>query len=286
MGGVVGRIASDKIRKNGGKVIYTSHGFHFYKKAPIINWLLFYPVEKVLAKKTDCIITINQEDFLLAKTKFSSQKTKVLKTNGVGVDLNRFYRVTINEKIQLREKLGYSANKVILFYAAEFIPRKNHEQIIRCATQLKKISPSIQILLAGRGKTLEDMKKLARKKHVDDIVDFLGYRNDIQDLLGISDILITPSRQEGLPINVVEGMAAGLPVVASNVRGHNDLVKHGINGYLFNIDDDKQFVNSVIAILNRPEKYAQLSTASQKMATNYSLNVVMKQMREIYRSYV
>ncbi len=121
MGGVIGRLASKTIRKNGAKVLYTAHGFHFYKGASAIHWLLYYTMEKMLAKKTDCIITINQEDFLRAKSKFESKNTKVEKISGIGVDVKKY--TPAENKDLLKNQMGYDG-KFLLIYAAEFMDKR------------------------------------------------------------------------------------------------------------------------------------------------------------------
>ena len=279
MGGVVGRLASVSIRKSNSKVIYTAHGFHFFKGSSLVDWILFYPIEKLLAKFTDKIITINEEDYKLAKKKFASKKTRIYKTNGVGVNINKFNVEKTDQKLQIRNRYGYKDSDLILFYAAEFINRKNHIFIVDNAKQWKSKLPNLKIIFAGKGKLLETMKHRSQENSTDDIIDFLGFRKDIPDLLKMADIILTPSRQEGLPINIVEGMASGLPIIGSRIRGHIDLIDEGINGFTFLFSKNNEIPSYIEHII---ANYNDFSNNSIKKSLLYSQDVVIKQITDIY----
>ena len=284
MGGVTGRLAAVAARKKGAKILYTAHGFHFYKGAAKINWLLYYTMEKFLAGKTDCIITINEEDYQRAKEKFGSKRTAIEKISGIGVKLERFAPVSSEEKAALKKQYGYEG-KFCLIYAAEFIPRKNHKFFIQAAGELCKRCPDVKFLFCGKGVLLEDMKKLAEELGVAQYIDFLGYRTDMPSLYKMSDVLISSSFQEGLPINLVEGLSTGLPLVVSSVRGHTDVVTDGQNGYLFSLNAPEQFADSVSKLYAEPALYAAMSESAVKTAQNFSINNSLKQMASIYKNY-
>lgn len=286
MGGVLGRIAAAMTKRHECIVFYTAHGFHFYKGSSVLNWLCFYPVERILSYFSDCIITINNEDYLLARKHFASKSTKVARINGVGVDLTRFSPATESEKMRLRNQHGFEKDDVLLFYAAEFIPRKNHKFIIENVKTIAEQINNVKILLAGNGVQLEDMKQLVKAHKVEQCVKILGFRKDIPDLLKMSDVLISPSMQEGLPVNVIEGMACGLPVVATDIRGHNDLVKNDCNGWLFQLNNIGEFIMGVTKVLNNPERYQKYSHESIEIAKQYSLCTVKEQMKSIYEMYL
>lgn len=285
MGGVVGRLCTYTTRKRGTQILYTSHGFHFYKDSPLVNWIFYFPVEWLLSRMTDCIITINEEDYRLAKKYFKSKQTEVYKINGIGVDTHKFNKYSREEKNKLKQAMGFSVDDIILFYAAEFIDRKNHQYIINRAKELKAKIPNVKILLAGRGIKLDKIKQAIKNNNIEDCVQLLGFRKDIPDLLNISDVLISPSKQEGLPINIVEGMAAGVPIVASNIRGHKDLVRNNVNGYLFDLHDGS-FVDKVFGIVSDLDRWELFSNKSVELSKDYSIEKVKEQMASIYLKYL
>lgn len=284
MGGVIGRLSSIKARKNGTKVLYTAHGFHFYKGAPIINWLLYYTVEKILSFFTDCIITINEEDYRKASKSFATKKTAVEKISGVGVDISKFSPLTKEEKQNLKKEYGYDG-KLLLIYAAEFIKRKNHKFLIDAISEISKAHPNVKLLFCGTGILFEQMQEYAKEKGVYDFIDFLGYRTDMPDLYGISDCILTSSYQEGLATNVIEGMATGLPAVATDIRGHRDVVENGKNGYLFKVDDTEEFVNAVKKLIDSEERYNAFSENAIIRAKDFNLENSIKQTEAIYKKY-
>ena len=255
-------------RKFNVKVIYTAHGFHFYRGAPLINWLMYYPVEKILAKYTDCLITINQEDYDLASKKFA--KANIIKTHGVGIN-------PIFTKEDTRSRFGIPESSRVLLYIAEFNKGKNHAFLIEA---MKKLPTHFILLLAGDGKLFEQTKTLAKDLPN---IKFFGYRKDIPDVLNAADIYVTPSLREGLPVSVMEAMAAGLPVIASKIRGHVDLITNNKNGYLFDPKDINGFVN-IIKTLDLPNE--SVMDFNQKLLSKYSTESVNEQMERIYKCYL
>lgn len=217
MGSVVTRLAAKKARKNGTKVIYTAHGFHFYKGAPILNWLLFYPIEKYLSKYTDTLITINQEDYDLAKKKFKKCKNIEL-IYGVGLDISKFdFNMTETEKHNLRKNLGLDDDDFVMIYPARLDKNKNQIQLIKAMKILVKKNNKIKLLLPGDDELNGYYQQQVKMYNLENDILFLGYRNDIPKLLKISDMSVTTSKREGLPVNVIEAMHVGLPIDRKSV---------------------------------------------------------------------
>ena len=285
MGGVVTRLSARQARKRGTKVLYTAHGFHFYHGSPLRNWLMYYPVERWLSHYTDCLITMNEEDYRTAKSKkFRAQCIE--KIDGVGVDLSRFSPVSPQEKDHLRQTLAMPPGQFILLYIAEFIERKNHRFLIRSLSKLTKTIPNLHVLLAGKGELMNEMQALAARQNVLNRISFLGYRSDIPQLCAVSDVLISVSNQEGLPINIIEGMACGLPIVCSGIRGQTDIVKEGENGYLYNKDNMDEFISSVESLAANPQLRVIMGKESRLTAQGYSLEIAVKKMSAIYAQYM
>ncbi|PLR87248.1 glycosyltransferase family 4 protein [Bacillus sp. V33-4] len=285
MGGVLARLAARFSRNNGTKLIYTAHGFHFCKGAPILNWFLYYPIEKMLAKYTDCLITINEEDNNLANKKnFKAQTIKHV--HGVGVNTDLFFPVKTFHKSILRTEYGYNDEDFLMFYAAEFNKNKNQQLLIKSLARIKDEIPYSKLLVAGDGPLLEECKQLAIKLGVIEKVDFLGYRTDIVTLLKISDVAVASSLREGLPVNILEAMSCGLPIIASVNRGHSELVKNGLNGYIVPPNDIHQFSSRLIELFHSRELLTQMGIESQKIVKGYSLARVGLELSEIYSGYI
>lgn len=282
MGAVVTRLAAKKARKKGTKVIYTAHGFHFYKGAPKLNWMLFYPVEKLLSKYTDCLITINQEDYDLARNKgFKTKKIEFV--NGVGVEISRFHSLSSDEKSQLRREFGYTDNDFLMIYPADFCKRKNQNMLFDTLKLLLETSDHFYLLLPGLDEYARPYIEYAKSIGVYENIKIMGYRRDIDKLVGMCDLSVSSSRQEGLPINLIEAMAIGNAIVATDVRGNNDVVKNGRNGYLVQLNDAEEMAGSVLKIYKKPELIEEFKKQNKEMVKIYSTENVMHKMVCIYK---
>lgn len=285
MGGVLARLASRAARKTGTKVIYTAHGFHFCKGAPAANWILYYPIEKTLARFTDCLITINSEDYQLAKDRLPA--VKVEHVHGVGVDTERFKPIGEEQRNQLRQQYGYRENEFLLFYAAEFNQNKNQQLLLESLARIKDDVPNVKLLLAGRGPLLEECQKQAVRLDIEKMVDFLGFRNDIENLLKMSDLAVASSLREGLPVNVMEAMACGLPVIATDNRGHRELIVNHKNGWIIPLQDVEEFAKKIKLVAKDIELRKMLGSNGRKMIqSTYSTNRIIEEKSQIYEAYI
>ncbi|WP_310366094.1 glycosyltransferase family 4 protein [Neobacillus drentensis] len=285
MGGVLTRLAAKKARQNGTKVLYTAHGFHFCKGAPFINWLLYYPIERVLSPFTDCLITINLEDFTLAEN--HQFKAKVIKhVHGVGVNTELFKPVEEAHKSKLRKKLGYKPQEFLMVYAAELNRNKNQKLLIESIALIKDEIPEAKLLLAGDGPLLTECQALSDKLGVRGMIDFLGFRNDIDKLLQMSDIGVASSLREGLPVNIMEAMSCGLPIIATDNRGHRELIKDGKNGWI--IKNNPEDFSSKIKMIarNSKMKYEFGVQGRDDVLLKYSISRVLEEKNNIYRLYM
>lgn len=284
MGSVDTRIAASKARKKGCKVFYTAHGFHFFKGAPKINWILYYTIEKLLSSKADCILTINDEDYKTAiEKKF---RCAIRKIPGVGYNENRFIRYTDEKKSQLRQDFGYSKDDFILVCVAEFTKNKNQILLIKAIDKLKLEIPQIKLVLAGRGACLDECKEYTKNHNLENEVTFLGYRRDVEDLYNMSDILVTASFREGLAVNIMEAEACGLPIICSNTRGQRDLVTDRENGLIYEPDNLDEYINKVIELYKNSDLFKHISENNIINAKKYTSAVALNVTKGIYEEFI
>lgn len=278
MGSVVTRLAARTARTRGTKIIYTAHGFHFFKGAPLLNWLIYYPIEKTLARHADALVTINQEDFNRARNKF---KTNVYYLPGIGVDLKKFQPTDSAKREALRKQYGYSTEDFILICIAELNANKNQAFLINHIYPLLLEIPTIKLLLCGTGDTAKQYEQLVTELNMHEQIQFLGYRNDVHNLLALSDVAVSSSKREGLGINLIEAMAVGLPLVALYNRGHGDIITQGKNGYLFR--SGQEFIRTIIKLHSKPELWRKISKNNIKAVPKYDTYQALKSMHVIYK---
>ena len=279
VGGVVGRLAARKSRKRGTKVFYTAHGFHFYQGAPKKNWLIWYPVEKFMCRHTDKLITITQEDYDLASAKFPTQVERI---HGVGANSAKYRKLSEAECAALRCELGYAEDEKILLCTGELLPNKNQITAIRAMDALRKKQPNVRLLLAGNGPTLPELQAEVTALGLQEYVEFLGYRTDLERYANIADVIVSCSYREGLPMNIVEGMLLGKPVVASYNRGHRELIIPERTGFMATPTDATAFAGYVLRLLNNPLLYGELGVECARRAQLYADVNVQKELECIY----
>lgn len=250
--GVLTRLAAKKARKAGTKVLYMVHGFHFYQGAPLLNWLVFYPIEKYMAHYADCICTINREDYTRLQ-KFNVKKKAYI--HGVGINTGRLQPSGI--ETNLRKELGIPDNAFIVLSVGELNENKNQKVILQALVLLR--DPDIHYVLCGKGDQLENLKALAAQSGLVGNVHFLGYRKDLYGIYAQSDIFAMPSRREGLPVASLEAMYCGLPLVTSNIRGLSDISVQGENGFLYDPDDTKGFAEGIRTLKNNLSMRQQMA---------------------------
>ena len=280
VGAMLTRLAAQDARRKGSKVFYTAHGFHFYKGAPLINWLAYYPVEKWLARKTDVLITINKEDYNRAKDKFKAGK--VVYVPGVGIDLTKFSK-RIENRDKKRQELGLKNTDFVLLSVGELIPRKNHTLVLDALEELEKSGDLdyIQYLICGRGDLSEELKQKASALGIANHVHFLGYRNDVNEICNASDLFVFMSLQEGLPVALMEAMACGLPAICSGIRGNTDLIENGISG-LISSNSSRELANCILDMQMNNNFRKEMAEAAEKKVKQFDLDSVVNIMRIIY----
>lgn len=279
VGGVLGRLAARKARKRGTKVFYTAHGFHFYKGAPKKNWLIWYPVEKFMCRHTDKLITITQEDYDLASAKFPTQVERI---HGVGANSAKYRKLSEAECAALRCELGYAADDKLLLCTGELLSNKNQITAIHAMKTLIEHQPKAKLLLAGNGPTLPELQAEAAALGLQNYVEFLGYRTDLERYANIADVIVSCSYREGLPMNIVEGMLLSKPVAASYNRGHRELIVPDVTGYMVPPADVDAFAEKILLLLNDPVLADRMGHAGYEKARKYTDKSVGVELKAIY----
>ncbi|MCI7112750.1 MAG: glycosyltransferase family 4 protein [Lachnobacterium sp.] len=282
IGSVIARCAAHKTHT---PIIYTAHGFHFYKGAPIKNWLIYYPVEKFLSRWTDVLILINKEDYERAKNVFHAKRTYYIP--GVGIDIKKYSDLKNKEEInRKRTDLGLKENDFVILSVGELIPRKNHEVVIKAIAKLNAANKAqnIKYLICGKGRLLEKLKSDSIKLKIQDKVFFLGYRTDVNEICNCSDVFAFMSKQEGLSVALMEAMASGLSVICSDIRGNSDLIINNKNGMLIQ-NNVNELANAIEIFHNNEKIRVEYAEAARKCIEKYSLHNISEEMRRIYNQY-
>lgn len=278
MGGVLGRLA-DIGMKNKIPIIYTAHGFHFYSGAPLLNWILYYPVEKLLAKRTNALITINEEDYERARKLRLRQGGIVRKIPGVGIETEKFGR-RLADRDAVRKELGIPMHGFFLLSVGELNTNKNHQIVLRAVAGIK--NKNICYGICGRGAKKAELQKLAVKLGIDERVSFLGFRNDIPRVLAAADCFVFPSKREGLGIAAIEAMAAGVPMITSDCRGTREYMKDGVNGFVCKSGIEEEYIAAIHSMQMLQKKRNEFAQACRKEAARFDIGITDGIMRQVY----
>lgn len=274
VGGVLGRALA--IPNKNIITIYTAHGFHFYKGAPLINWLLYYPVERLFANITDVLITINHEDEKRAKT-FKLRKNGIVKRiPSTGFEPKRFY-FDENQKALLREKYDIKKDTFVFLSVGELNDNKNHATIIKAFA--KANITNSQLLICGEGYKREQLQKLIEELKLEDSVKLCGYQTQIEDYYRMSDVFMFPSIREGMGMAAIEAMACGLPLIVSDNRGSREYARDNA------IVCESSSIEGFAVAMQRMQQDCSLKEAmakrSREIAPEFTKEQTLKVMKEI-----
>ncbi len=262
------------------KVFYTCHGYLFSEAQGLRKWAYLLP-EKLCARVTDLLMTMNGEDYELAR-RYRLSYGKLCAINGMGFDMERFLPVSSEERGKRRTEAGFREEEVLFVYAAEFSKRKNQRLLIQAFAKAAPEMPDARLLLAGSGVLLEDCQELARSLRMEKQIRFEGQVADMAALYPLCDAAVTPSLSEGLPFHLMEAMACGLPIVASDVKGHRELVEDGETGLLFGSGHADDLAEKLLALYRHPELRAQYGAAARQKVGKYALSEVLPTILALY----
>ncbi len=282
VGALIARLAALKARKKGTKVIYTAHGFHFFKGAPLVNWLCYFPFEWALSFVTDVLITINKEDYARAKKIMHPERLDFVP--GVGIHTEKFRTDTIAPR-EKRKELGFTEEDFLMVTVAEMTKNKNHITILKAIETLKGTAAydHLHYLIVGRGEQWESLEESAKELGIADHVHFLGYRSDAPQLYRCCDVFAFMPFREGLSVALMEAMASGIPIYCSKIRGNTDLIEDGISG-LFADNNVPAVAKTIETLYGDPELRAKLGAGAMERAKLFDDENVHRMMKEIYLS--
>lgn len=274
---MIARLACRKVRKQGTRVFYTAHGFHFFKGAPLKNWLMYYPIERFCARFTDVLITINKEDYALAQKKMPAKK--VCYVPGVGIDLSKIQNIECDRN-EVRKSMGVPEDCVLLLSIGELNVNKNHQVVVRALAKLN--NKNVHYAVAGLGDQKENLLNLAKELGLDNQFHLLGYRTDALKLYRAADIFVFPSFREGLSVSMMEAMGSGCPIVCSKIRGNVDLVDDKTGKLHFMPNDDCLLASRIRFLLENEPILNEIGFKNLRAVSFFSLSNVLKKMSEIY----
>lgn len=273
--GVVTRLAARNARKQGTKVLYMCHGFHFYSGAPLLNWMVYYPVERLMSRFCDTIVTINREDEERAKAFHTAQ---VYRISGAGVDSSRFQAGSGVSRLEKRHQLQLKENDWVILSIGELTRRKNHEVVLRAMAKMN--DPSVHYIICGKGNLQGYLERLVKDLALEQQVRFLGYRGDIPEICHMADCFAFPSLQEGLPFALMEAMSSGLPIVCSNIRGNVDLIDDGLGGVICNARSVEQFCEALTKL--RTADSAPMAAYNREKMRIFDVEQAQKQVKTVF----
>ena len=277
--GVMTRLAARSARKYGTKVVYMVHGFHFYKGAPKKNWLIWYPVEKFMCRYTDKLITINEEDYQLARSKFPVETCHI---HGVGVSVSRYHPHSAEEEEALRKEESLSAQDFVVLCTGELNANKDQRTLIDAAILCRGRIPELKVLLAGNGPMKSALRDQIAENHAENFIRLLGYRTDLERVVPAADVIVSCSHREGLGLNLIEGMLCGKPIIAVENRGHRELIENGVTGYMVPIGDSCALAERLVRLHNDGNR-KELGQAGYKKVQLYTDVSVQQELAHIYR---
>jgi glycosyltransferase involved in cell wall biosynthesis len=271
--GLCGRIAAKKCKV---KSVYTAHGFMFYRGASLLKWMIFFPQEWLQSWNTDVLITINKEDYSIAKKYLHAKK--IYYVPGVGVDIDKFSNIS-KKREQTRKELGISDTDFFMLSVGELSVRKNQEAAIKAVARVN--DSRIKYCLVGQGAKENDFRKMINELEIEDQVKLLGYRTDVAELYHAADLFVFPSIQEGLPVALMEAMACKVPVICSKIRGSEELILN--DDYLFNAGDINQIANLIKTIIDSNDLTTVVKNNFLRIKTTFSVENVNKYLTDIYK---
>lgn len=258
-------------------VVNTVHGYLFDGQTPLPKRRLLLAAEQWMAPVTDLVLTMNRWDLQTAQR--YRLGANVVHIPGIGVDFAGFSRAASGSRERLREALGIPQGAFVLLYAAEFSKRKSQEVLIRA---MRRLPEQAVLVLTGDGALCEQCRQMAQQFGLDRRVLFPGYVRNMPEWCGMADAAVSGSRSEGLPFHIMEAMYAGLPIVASDVKGTSDLLSDHEAGLLYPYGDDAACAAQIQRLMDSDRLRRQLGARAREHVEQYSLERVLPVVLGLY----
>ncbi len=274
VGGALARLAAH--RRN-IRIVYTAHGFHFYHGAPWKNWMLYYPAEVFLAHWTDVLITVNKEDYVFAKKRLRAGK--IVYVPGVGIDTEKFSDVGMKgSRREFCRRYRIPDDALVLLSVGELNQGKNHRMVVKALQALRRTN--VYYLICGQGALKKELRAYANHLGIGQYLCMPGYQQHMSWIYQNADIFVFPSVREGMPVALMEAMAAGLPCLASDIRGNRELL---CRQELFSLKHPEQLAAALKQMLDDGHLRQICERYNRKKIRGYHTEAVQKRMRKIYR---
>ncbi len=264
-------------RGSTARLVNVVHGYLFDDDTPALKRNVLLAAERLTAPQTDLLLTMNAWDHDTAQ-KYRLGK-RMERIPGMGVDFARLDRATPEDGLRLRRKLRLTQEQFVLLCAAEFSVRKSQHTLIEA---MAKLPQNVVLVLCGEGATQEACRQLAKRLDLGTRVLFAGQVDDMPVWYRMAGAAVTASRSEGLPFNVMEAMHMGLPVIASAVKGHLDLIADGETGLLFPCGDADACAERVRRVIDDAALQETLGTYGRVSVERYALDAVLPEVMELY----
>lgn len=267
---LLGRVAAKFARVK--HIIYTAHGFYFHENMSKAQYQFYYSIEKYASKlMTDWLLLQSEEDYKLSIEKNFLNKNRIIHLSN-GVNLTAKFNPKIVNKTsvnKLRNNLDIKENDIVFSFIGRLVKEKGIIELLESFKEISKVHSNVKLLLIGDlheserdSITINRIKQLMNQGNI----KYLGFRNDIEQLLYVSDIFVLPSYREGLPRSIIEAMAMNNAIIATNIRGCREQVVEGINGYLVKKQSIKDLTEKMKLLAAHPNKVSEMGKQSRKIA--------------------
>jgi glycosyltransferase involved in cell wall biosynthesis len=261
-------------------IIQTPHGHVFYGHFGALPSKLFLVLERMAALITHRLVALTEReksDYLRVRV----APARKLLTVHSGVRIQRYLLAPVNGH-RMRASLGIHQDQPVIGFVGWLLPVKGVRHLLRAMARVCRRRPEVRLVCVGKGRLEATLKKDAQRLGIREKVLFLGWRGDVEIILPAVDILVLPSLNEGMGRVLVEAMAAGRPVVASDVGGIPDLVRNGENGLLVPPGDVPALANAILALLDNPESARQMGERGRTVCRNFSLEAMIEKIERLY----
>jgi glycosyltransferase involved in cell wall biosynthesis len=263
-------------------IVHTPHGHVFWSYFGKAKTAVFILLERWSARITTRIVALTHRE-MMDHVRFRIAPEEKFTVIHSGVDLSRFSGVA-GDISKVRQEMNLPEDAFVVGTTGRLTAVKGHIHLLQAAAGILNHSNNIYFVLLGDGERRDDLRKYADQEVIAGNVRFLGWRSDVASALSAFDVFVFPSLNEGMGKAIVEAMAMGKPVIASDVGGIPDLVVHGANGLLVPPADSEALVHAVLDLYENPDKRKKMGEAGRQMAAEYGIDAMLRKIEELYKA--